>query len=257
MINPMSLQGKTIIVTGAGQGIGRATAELALDLGANVAAVDLRPEGLEALVARDGEARVLALTGDVTDPAFVQGMVARTAERFGQVNGLVNNAGISRAAMINKMTLDQWEAVIRVNQTAAFLCLQAVGIQMLAQAEAGDPTPGSIINVSSNAGRRGSIGQINYAAAKSALLGMTLSATLEWAKRGIRVNSVCFGVVETEMTEKIRGDKFRDTVLARIPMQRFSTPSEAAHPICFLLSDAASYITGQQLSIDGGSFLSV
>jgi 3-oxoacyl-[acyl-carrier protein] reductase len=255
MMNPMSLQDRAIIVTGAGQGIGRAVSMLALELGANVIAVDRNKEGIESIVAEKGGDRVLAIAGDVTDAAFVSSMVDQTVERFGAVHGLVNNAGVTRPAMIKKMTLDQWNDVVKVNQTGAFLCLQAVGRQMLKQAEAGAATPGSIVNVSSNAGRKGSIGQINYSATKSALLGMTMSATLEWAPQGLRINSVCFGLIETQMTETVRGDRFREGVLARIPMGRWAQPLEAAMAVCFLLSEAASFITGQHLSIDGGAFL--
>lgn len=254
-INPMSLAGKTILVTGAGQGIGLATARLARDLGANVAVVDRAADGIEAFAAEAPE-QTLALQGDVTDEAFVAGMVADTVARFGKLDGFVNNAGISRPAMIKNMTLEQWSQVIAVNQTGAFLGLREVGKQMLAQAEAGAERPGAIVNVSSNAGRKGSIGQINYAASKSALLGMTLSATQEWAAKGLRTNSVCFGMIETPMTETVRSDKFRDKAVAKIPMGRWGQPGEAANAICFLLSDAASFITGQQLSIDGGAFLS-
>ena len=131
--------------------------------------------------------------------------------------------------------------------TGAFLWTQAVGRIMLAQGKTGRENPGSIVNISSDAGRAGSIGQINYAAAKSGLLGMTMSTAKEWSKFGVRTNSVCFGVVETPMTETIRGDKFRDGVLARIPMGRWAAPDEAVKPVCFLLSDAASYITGSIL----------
>ena len=111
---------------------------------------------------------------------------------------------------------------------------------------------GAIVNISSDAGRRGTVGQINYGAAKAGVLGISMSAAREWARHGIRVNSVCFGVVETEMTETIRGEKFRDGVMAQVPMGRFSTPEEVSQPVCFLLSNASSYITGQYLSVNGG-----
>jgi 3-oxoacyl-[acyl-carrier protein] reductase len=252
----MSLEGRVILITGAAQGIGRATAELARSLGGRIVAVDRNAEAVSALAATDPDG-YLAVAGDVTDPNFVSRMVSMAVDRFGAVHGLVNNAGITRPAMIKNMSLEDWNSVIHVNQTAAFLCLQAVGRQMLVQAEAGIHKPGAIVNVSSNAGRKGSIGQINYSAAKSALLGMTLSATNEWAQYGIRTNSVCFGLIETAMTETVRSDKFRDKVVAKIPMGRWGDTYEAACAICFLLSDAASFITGQQLSIDGGAFLSV
>jgi 3-oxoacyl-[acyl-carrier protein] reductase len=156
------------------------------------------------------------------------------------------------------MTLAQWNAVIEVHLTGAFLWTQAVGRTMLQRAKGGGETNvGSIVNISSDAGRAGSMGQINYAAAKSGMLGMTMTSAKEWSKFGIRTNSVCFGVVETPMTETIRGDKFRDGILARIPMGRWAQPEEVVQPVCFLLSDAASYITGQHIAVNGGFHISI
>lgn len=252
----MSLEGKTIVVTGAAQGIGQAISDLAIALGARVIGIDLNGDKLNALaVATNG--RLLPFVGNVADPEFAESTVSYVQASVGAIDGLVNNAGITRPAMIEKMTLQQWSEVISVHLTGAFLWTQAVGRIMLAQGKSGRENPGSIVNISSDAGRAGSIGQINYAAAKSGLLGMTMSAAREWSKFGVRTNSVCFGVVETPMTETIRGDKFRDGVLARIPMGRWAAPGEAVKPVCFLLSDAASYITGQHIAVDGGYHISV
>jgi 3-oxoacyl-[acyl-carrier protein] reductase len=257
MKNPMALAGHNIIVTGAAQGIGKAVAELCVELGAHVCAVDLKAEPLYSMVSELGAERVSVYTGSVTDPEFVQSMVADVVRAHGTVHGLVNNAGIVRAAMINKMTPEQWQQVIDVNLSGVFYCLQAVGRHMWQRAEQGDESPAAIVNVSSDAGRRGTIGQINYGAAKSGVLGITMSAAREWGARGIRVNSVCFGVVETEMTETVRSEKFRENLMAQIPMGRFSTPNEASQPIAFLLSQAASYVTGQHLSVNGGFTIAV
>lgn len=250
---PMSdLQGKTVIVTGAAQGIGRATAELAIRMGANVVAVDLNAQALETMAASWPQGSLMVQAGDVTDPLFASRAVGDAVARFGRVTGLVNNAGIIRPAMIEKMSLESWRAVIDVHLTGSFLWLQAVGRHLLERAKAGETAPGAIINVSSDAGRRGSIGQINYAAAKAGMLGMTMSAAREWAKYGIRTNSVCFGLVETPMTETVRSERFRDGILSQIPMGRWAQSDEAVKAICFLLSDAASYIVGQHLSVNGG-----
>lgn len=256
MRNPMSMQDKIVIVTGAAQGVGRAVAELALELGAKVCAVDMNGAAIAELAAATPD-RALACAGSVADPAFAQATMARVLEKFGQVDGLVNCAGIIRPAMIEKMTLQQWQEVMDVHLTGCFLWLQQVGTHLVQRAKDGYRGGGAIINISSDAGRKGSIGQINYAAAKSGMFGMTMSAAREWGKFNVRTNSVCLGVVETPMTETIRGERFRDGILAQIPLGRFAQPAEVAQPICFLLSDAASYVTGQHIAINGGFHISV
>ncbi len=257
MENLMDLTGRNIVVTGAAQGIGEAVARMAHGLGAKVVLIDVLGEKLEALVADLGEGRAEAHVGSVADQAFVQGTIDAVVASNGALHGLVNNAGIVRAAMINNMTPEAWQQVIDVNLSGVFYCLQAVGRHMYERSKAGDKSPASIVNISSDAGRRGTIGQINYGAAKSGVMGLTMSAAREWSPKGIRVNSVCFGVVETEMTEVIRSEKFRDMMLAQIPMGRFSAPDEVCKPVCFLLSEAASYITGQHLSVNGGYTIGV
>lgn len=252
-VNPMSLSGRTVVVTGAAQGIGLAVSSLVTRLGGNVVMVDMNADQLADASAGLPSPQVLPMAGSVSDPEFAEAVVARAVDRFGAVHGLVNNAGISRPAMIDRMPLAQWQQVLDVHLTGSFLFLQAVGRHMIARAKAGENNPGSIVNISSDAGVQGTIGQINYSVAKSGILGATMSAAREWAKYGIRANAVAFGVVETPMTETVRGEKFRDTYLAKIPLGRWSSSEEAAKPVCFLLSDAASFITGQRISANGGS----
>ena len=254
MQNLVSLENKTVIVTGAAQGIGQAVARLALELGANVVAIDLNGGPIQEMAAASA-GRVIAFAGNVADPVFAHSSVDAAIARFGKVDGLVNNAGIGRPAMIEKMTLDQWKQVIDVHLTGSFLWLQAVGRHLLQRAKNGEEAPGSIVNISSDAGRKGSVGQINYATAKAGMLGMTMSAAREWAKYGIRTNTVCFGLVETPMTEIIRGERFREGALAQIPMGRWGQPEEVVKTVCFLLSDAASYIIGQHIGVNGGYHL--
>ena len=252
MTNPASLENKVIIVTGAAQGIGKALTDQAVLMGARVAALDIN-EGMlkQSLVGHDAKT-VKAYAGDITDESFVAEVIADAAATFGDVHGLVNNAGIVRAALITEMSRAQWQSVIDVNLTGAFICLQAVGRYLVDKAKRGDPNPGSIVNISSDAGRRGTVGQINYGAAKSGVLGLTMSAAREWGRYNINVNSVCYGLVETAMTEAIREEKFRQRYLDAIPLGRFSSSEEVAPATCFFLSDAASYITGQHIAIDGG-----
>jgi 3-oxoacyl-[acyl-carrier protein] reductase len=252
----ISLSGRTILITGAGSGIGKALAVLAVELGASVAAVDVNEQALQNLARQLPESALLTVHGNVSDPDLATAAVERSIARFGGLHGLVNNAGIVRAAMIHKMSSEQWSEVIAVNASGAFYFLQAAGRHMLGRAKLGEASAGAIVNISSDAGRRGTIGQINYSASKAALLGMTMSAAREWARYGIRVNTVSYGVVETAMTQTIRGEEFSATYLAQIPAGRWGEPREAALPVLFLLSDAASYVTGQHLSVNGGYHMS-
>lgn len=253
----MSLAGRTIMVTGAGQGIGLAICRQAIALGAKTVGVDLNPDTLAQAAEELGD-DFLAVAGSVSDADFAPIAVQQTLEHFGALDGLVNNAGITRPAMITKMTEEKWQTVIDVNMSGTLYFTQAVGAHMLERAESGETGPGAIVNISSDAGRRGSLGQINYAAAKAGVFGMTMTAAREWAASGIRCNAVCFGVVETPMTEFVRTDeRFRDKYLEQIPLGRWSSAEEVSVPVCFLLSEGASYITGQVISVNGGFTISM
>jgi 3-oxoacyl-[acyl-carrier protein] reductase len=248
--NPMSMAGRRILVTGANQGIGRAVADLAIALGARVAAVD---RDIAGLTATD---QLIPIACDVSKAGDVEAAVATAVEALGGIDGLVNNAGISRPAMADRMPLEAWQAVIDVNLTGSFLMLQAVGTHMVAAAKEGIVAERAIVNIASDAGRRGTVGQINYGAAKAGTIGLTMSAAREWARFGIRVNAISFGIVETPMTETIRQDRFRDTYLQQIPLGRFAAPDEVVKPVLFLLSDLSRFYCGQLLSPNGGSLMS-
>jgi len=173
-------------------------------------------------------------------------MVAAVTAHWGRVDILVNNAGITRPAMLHRMTTAQWDDVLAVHLTGSFHCLQAVASGMM------ERRYGRIVNVTSAAGVLGTIGQINYSAAKAGILGLTMSAAKELARYGITVNAIAPGAA-TPMTETIRTDeRFRDKYLERIPMGRWAEPAEIAPVFVFLASDAASFVTGQILAADGG-----
>lgn len=253
----MRFKDKVAIVTGSGRGVGQEVVKRFAQEGARVVVndIDAEPaqETAKAIQAAGGEA--IVCIGGTNDREAVQKMVDATLQKYGTIDILVNNAGIIRPAMINKMTMEQWNAVIEVNLTGVFNCLQLVGNVFLQKAR-GNPearSNGKVVNVSSVAGLRGTMGQINYGAAKSGVIGITMSAAREWGRYKVNVNAVAFGVVETRMTETIRSDvRFSEEYKKQIILGRYATPEDVAPAILFLSSADADYITGQTMSICGG-----
>ena len=242
------LSGKTALVTGASRGIGKAIALELARQGANVAvnfagSADRAAEVVKEIQALGGKA--VAIQGDVADAKRVAEMVQETIQEFGRLDILVNNAGITRDTLLMRMKESDWDAVINTNLKGVFLGTKAVTRQMMKQRS------GRIINIASVVGLAGNAGQANYVAAKAGVIGLTKTTARELAPRGITVNAVAPGFIETDMTgalpEGVAGE-----MLGQIPLGRFGAPEDVARLVCFLASDDASYITGQTLNVDGG-----
>jgi len=246
----MRLKDKIALVTGSSRGVGRAVALGFAKEGAKVVInytsnENAANEVVDAIQSMGSEA--IAVKADVAKKKDAEGLVGAAVETFGKVDILVNNAGFTRPALMIKMTEDQWDQVVDIHLKGAFLCSQAAGVRMKEQ------NSGKIINVMSVAGLVGTVGQINYSAAKGGILSMTKSIARELARYNVCCNVISLGIVATDMTEKIRSDeKFRDIYMNRILMKRFAEPDDISPAFVFLASGESNYITGQLLCVDGG-----
>jgi 3-oxoacyl-[acyl-carrier protein] reductase len=245
----LNLTGKVAIVTGASRGIGRAVASRLARQGALVVAAargDHATEAVAAIVAGGGRAE--AVTVDVTDSAALEHLPGEVVGRHGRLDIVVSNAGITRDQLLMRMKREDWDAVLATNLTAAFTLAQAAMRPMLKQ------RGGRIIAISSVVGQMGNAGQTNYAASKAGLIGFSKALAREVASRGITVNVVAPGLVDTEMTRAV-SERAQTDWAAQIPLGRAGTPDDVAAAVCFLASDEAAYITGHVLAVNGGMYM--
>lgn len=251
----MDLNNKVAIITGSNRGIGKGIAEAFGDAGALVVVnypsnqdEIFREEAFEVVAnIKASGSKAIAVEADVLKKTEVETLVNSAVNKFGRVDILVNNAGFLRPAMMLKMTEDEWDQVVDIHLKAPFLCSQAAARIMAEQKS------GKIINVTSVAGIMGTVGQVNYSAAKGGILSMTKSQARELARYNICVNAISLGIVATDMTKKIRTDeKLRDIYINRVLLKRFAETKDIAPAFVFLASDESNYITGQLICVDGG-----
>ena len=266
------LEGRAALITGSGRGIGRAAAALLVEHGASVLVNDLDAEAAERAADELGE-RAVAFAGNVVEPGVAEAMVARAVEAFGRLDIVVNNAGYTWDGVIHRMTDEQFQAMLDVHTVAPFRVLRAAAPHMRDAAKAeleagGTPIFRKVVNVSSISGLMGNAGQVNYAAGKAGLIGLTKTLAREWGQFSINVNAVAFGFVETRLTAakedagtlEIDGREialgipaqFRELAASTIPLGRPATPEEAAGGIFFLCSPWSNFVHGQVLNVTGG-----
>lgn len=246
----MELKGKVAFITGAAQGIGKAIAQLLAEAGADVVVADLdlgKAQETAKEISEQG-AKTLALKINVASFGEVQEAVDSVMTQWGRLDILVNNAGITRDGLLLRMKEEDWNLVMDVNLKGTFNCTKAV-LSLMAKKRSG-----KIVNIASIVGVMGNAGQANYAASKAAVIGFTKAVAREYASRGINVNAVAPGFIETAMTQAL-SQEVRDSLYKQIPLGRLGTPKDVAHAVRFLVSEEASYITGQVIHVNGGMLM--
>jgi len=241
---------RVAVVTGASRGIGRSIALALAAGGAKIVAADISLEGCEALVAElaKGGTEGLAVQCNVAVAEDAERLVAAATEKFGRVDILINNAGITRDGLLMRMKDEEWDAVLSVNLKGAFVCTRAASKVMSKQRY------GRIINIASIVGQMGNAGQANYCASKAGLIGLTKSVARELARRNVTANAVAPGFIATDMTDALP-EKARQELAAQIPMERLGSADDIANAVLFLASDNSAYITGQVLAVNGGMYM--
>jgi 3-oxoacyl-[acyl-carrier protein] reductase len=246
----LNLKGKVALVTGAAQGIGKAIALLLARNGADIVISDINLEKAKE-TAKEIEAigqKAMAIGTDVANLGNAEQMVQSVVEHFGRIDILVNNAGITRDKLLLRMTEEDWDAVIDINLKGTFHCTKAV-IKFMSKQRYG-----KIVNIASVVGEMGNAGQANYAASKAGVIGFTKTIAKEFAQRGININAIAPGYIQTPMTEALP-EKVKEELKRLIPMERLGQPEDVAEAVLFLISDASSYITGQVLNVNGGIYM--
>ncbi len=244
----MKLKNKVAVITGAAQGIGRAIATTLAQQGANVVVTDIQLEKAETtakeIMAETGQ-KVIAVHVDVVDSASVKAMIDRTIDEFERIDILVNNAGTTRDSLIMRMKEADWDLVLNINLKGTFNCSKAVVRPMMKQHY------GRIVNITSVSGIIGQVGQTNYSSSKAGIIGLTKALAREVGSRKITVNAIAPGLVKTALTIDLP-QELKDMFIQMTPLGRYGEPEDIANAVAFLVSDEASYITGQVLSVDGG-----
>ncbi len=242
-----TLEGKSAIITGSGRGIGASIAKKFAEFGISVVVSDVVEENINNVVEeiKKSGGKAVGIKADVTKAADVDALVSKCTSEFGSLDILINNAGITKDTLCMKMSEDQWDAVINVNLKGVFLCGKAAYKVMMKQKS------GSIVNMASIVGIIGNIGQTNYAATKGGVIAMTKTWAKEFARRNVRVNAIAPGFINSEMSEVIPDD-IKEKFKSNIPLARYGEPEDIANTAAFLCSEAAGYITGQVLVVDGG-----
>ena len=242
------LSGKVAVITGAGRGIGRAIALQFAEYGSKVVinyrnSITQVEELLTLIHNAGGEA--IAVQADISKEDEAKKLIDEAVKHFGRLDVLVNNAGITKDNLLMRMSEADFDSVIDINLKGTFFCMKYASSVMLKQRS------GKIVNISSVVGLTGNVGQVNYAASKAGVIGMTKSAARELSSRGITVNAVAPGFIETDMTDNL-SEKIKEATIANIPLKRYGIASEVASAVSFLASEASNYITGQVLQVDGG-----